>query len=99
MHSLLYHSPVDHHDQERWSTYGGELQTTLEAEFGDPGVNDAVWTGEMDWGDGSSGPTTSSSAVGSAGAGASGSIGASHTYETPGVYAVGVTVRDKASRR
>ncbi|GAP13339.1 predicted extracellular nuclease [Longilinea arvoryzae] len=58
------------------------------ADFTDPGVLDthtAVW----DWGDGTTAAGTVTETDGS------GSVADSHTYTTPGVYRVGLTVTDK----
>lgn len=59
----------------------------FEGTFSDPGILDAPWTWEIDWGDGSpNGGGTSSTA---------GSIAGSHSYLEPGDYAITVTVTDK----
>lgn len=57
------------------------------APFTDPGVLDthsATW----EWGDGSTSPAVVS------GSGGSGTVSGSHTYAAPGIYTVGLTVRD-----
>jgi PKD repeat protein len=59
----------------------------LAASFSDPGANDAPWSWEIDWGDGSPTETGSSDDQ---------SLPArSYTYQNPGQYTVTVTVTDK----
>jgi PKD repeat protein len=56
--------------------------------FSDPGANDAPWSVDVDWGDGSAHTTFT--------AGAQGSLGSKpHTYGDNGDYTVAVTVTDK----
>src|SRR6266540_2944909 len=61
---------------------------TLSATFSDPGANDAPWAYAIDWGDGSS-PTTGSTTSQSS------AITATHTYAAVGTNTVRVTVTDK----
>ena len=58
------------------------------ATFSDPGVNDAPWTYSINWGDGSTATTGSTSSQTTA-------ITASHTYAASGTDTVRVTVTDK----
>ena len=60
---------------------------TLAGSFTDPGVNDAPWSVDIDWGDGSVAPTATT--------GAPGAVGGSHRYTVPGNYTVRLTVADK----
>jgi hypothetical protein len=56
--------------------------------FSDPGANDAPWSVEVDWGDGSSHTTFGTASQGSLGS-------KNHTYADNGSYPVTVTVADK----
>jgi hypothetical protein len=56
--------------------------------FGDPGVNDANWSVDIDWGDGSTHTTVTAATQGSV-------ANQTHTYNTPGAYSATVTVTDK----
>jgi hypothetical protein len=56
--------------------------------FTDPGVNDADWTVDIDWGDGSTDTSVTVDAQGSV-------ANQTHTYDTPGTYDAKVTVTDK----
>lgn len=56
--------------------------------FTDPGVNDATWSVDINWGDGSTDTTTDAATQG-------GQPSQTHTYTTPGNYTASVTVTDK----
>lgn len=56
--------------------------------FSDPGVNDADWTVEIDWGDGSTPTTFTTSSQGD-------QPDQHHAYVAPGTYTATVTVTDK----
>src|SRR6266566_4615678 len=61
---------------------------TLSASFSDPGVNDRPWAYAIDWGDGTSPSTGSTTSQASP-------VTASHTYAAAGTSTVAVTVTDK----
>jgi len=61
---------------------------TLSASFSDPGVNDRPWAYSIDWGDGTSPSTGSTTSQASP-------VTATHTYAAAGTSTVSVTVTDK----
>jgi predicted extracellular nuclease len=64
------------------------LPVTISAAFTDPGILD-THTAVIEWGDG----TTSAGSITEASG--SGSVSGSHTYATPGIYTISMTVTDK----
>jgi hypothetical protein len=58
--------------------------------FSDAGVNDAAWTVDVNWGDGSAHTSFTTSVQGA-------QANQSHTYNGPGTYSASVTVTDKDS--
>ena len=70
------------------SSNEGENHSFSLGSFSDPGVLDAPWSVDVNWGDGSGDTTFTSSSTGSLGS-------QLHAFTNPGTYAVTITVTDK----
>ena len=79
-------APTVNAGADRSATVGSPI--TLSASFSDPGVNDRPWAYSIDWGDGTSPGTGSTTSQASP-------VTATHTYAAAGTSTVAVTVTDK----